>query len=114
MYRDSDGDEQRSYHEQRLTAGARVWVQLDLVHDLATMVAMLEVNVHQAKTQFSKLLERVARGEEIIIAKAGRPVARLVPLESATPRAWGQDRGRVTIHADFYDCDAEVAALFNS
>ena len=75
---------------------------------------MLEVNIHQAKTQFSKLLERVSRGEEIVIAKAGRPVARLVPLESATPRVWGQDRGRVLIHPDFNDCDPEVAALFNS
>jgi prevent-host-death family protein len=38
------------------------------------------VNVHVAKTQLSSLLERVARGEEIIIAKAGKPIARLVPL----------------------------------
>ena len=38
------------------------------------------VNVHEAKTHFSRLLERVARGEEIIIAKAGRPIARLAPL----------------------------------
>jgi prevent-host-death family protein len=38
------------------------------------------VNVHMAKTQLSSLLERVARGEEIIIAKAGKPIARLVPL----------------------------------
>ncbi len=38
------------------------------------------VNVHVAKTQLSNLLERVARGEEIIIARAGKPIARLVPL----------------------------------
>jgi prevent-host-death family protein len=40
----------------------------------------LTVNVHAAKTQLSSLLERVVRGEEVIIAKAGRPVARLVPI----------------------------------
>ncbi|MGI9147970.1 MAG: type II toxin-antitoxin system Phd/YefM family antitoxin [Chloroflexota bacterium] len=38
------------------------------------------INVHLAKTQLSSLLDRVARGEEIVIAKAGRPIARLVPL----------------------------------
>jgi prevent-host-death family protein len=74
---------------------------------------MFEVNVHDAKTNFSKLLERVARGEEIIIARAGRPVARLVPLENAAPRIWGQDRGKVRILDDFDSCDAEVAELFN-
>lgn len=75
---------------------------------------MLEVNVHEAKTQFSKLLERVARGEEIVIARAGRPIARLVPLENSSPRIWGQDRGLVKIHDDFDSCDEEVASLFNS
>jgi prevent-host-death family protein len=41
------------------------------------------VNIHQAKTHFSKLIERVRLGEEIVIAKAGRPVARLVPTPAA-------------------------------
>lgn len=43
------------------------------------------VNVHEAKTHLSRLLDQVARGEEIILAKAGKPYARLVPMESAKP-----------------------------
>ena len=53
------------------------------------------VNVHEAKTHFSKLLERAHAGEEIVLAKAGKPYARLVPLESAQPRVPGIDKGRV-------------------
>jgi prevent-host-death family protein len=58
------------------------------------------VNVHEAKTHLSRLLERVARGEEIVIARAGTPVARLVPVD-AQARQLGLDRGRVTIAEDF-------------
>ena len=72
------------------------------------------MNVHEAKTQFYKLLERVAQGEEIIIAKAGKPVARLVPLIASGPRIWGQDRGQVVIHSDFDRCDSQIADLFNT
>jgi len=62
------------------------------------------VNVHEAKTHLSKLLERVAHGEEITIAKAGRPVAKLVPIVHADgPRVPGQDAGRVRIEPDFDD-----------
>jgi prevent-host-death family protein len=43
---------------------------------------MDQVNIHQAKTQLSRLLERVAAGEEIVIAKSGKPLAKLVPLRS--------------------------------
>ncbi len=57
---------------------------------------MAAVNVHEAKTHFSALLDRVLRGEEIIIARAGRPVARLVPIEPREPRRPGLARGRVT------------------
>lgn len=46
----------------------------------------MEINVHEAKTHFSRLLQRVAAGEEITIAKAGVPVARLVPVEPAIKR----------------------------
>lgn len=50
---------------------------------------MTQVNVQEAKTQLSDLLQRSERGEEIIIARAGRPIARLVPLEQAPPRRFG-------------------------
>jgi prevent-host-death family protein len=60
------------------------------------------VNVHEAKTRFSKLLERVQLGEEIVIAKAGKPVARLVPFtEPAGVREPGSAKGLMTIRADF-------------
>ena len=63
---------------------------------------VMEINIHEAKTNFSKLLQRVAAGEEITIAKAGVPVARLVPIEPArTKRKLGIDRGKIYIADDF-------------
>ncbi len=62
----------------------------------------MKVNTHEAKTQLSKLLVRVQAGEEIIIAKAGEPVARLVPIESnASGRKPGTAQGKVVVTADF-------------
>jgi len=60
------------------------------------------VNVHAAKTHLSRLIDRAAEGEEIIIARAGKPVARLAPLEvDRKPRRPGLMRGRITIAKDF-------------
>ena len=60
------------------------------------------VTVHEAKTNLSELLRRVEAGEEIVIARAGRPVARLVPLASAArPRRPGLLKGRIRIGKDF-------------
>ena len=62
------------------------------------------VNLYEAKTRLSQLVERAAAGEEIIIAKAGRPLARLVPLaKRTTPRPFGLLAGQVRIGADFDD-----------
>ena len=62
----------------------------------------LKVNIHEAKTHFSKLLARVAKGEEIIISKAGKPVARLVPTEETlTKRIAGSAKGTVIISDNF-------------
>jgi prevent-host-death family protein len=71
-------------------------------------------NIHQAKTQLSSLLERVQKGEEIIIAKAGKPVARLVPYrESLKPRkAGGRMKGKIWMAGDFDELPAKVAAAF--
>ncbi len=55
-----------------------------------------KVNVHDAKTQFSKLLERVRAGEEIVISKAGEPCAKLVPIARSRTRKPGLMKGRVT------------------
>jgi prevent-host-death family protein len=63
---------------------------------------MKKVNVHEAKTKLSELLSRVEGGEEITIAKAGRPVARLVPVrEKAVVRVAGTAKGKVAIGRDF-------------
>ena len=60
------------------------------------------VNLYEAKTHLSRLVDQAAKGEEIVIAKAGRPRARLVPLpRSAKPRKPGAWKGRVVIAADF-------------
>jgi prevent-host-death family protein len=60
------------------------------------------VNVHQAKTHLSRLLDEVAAGAEVIIAKAGKPVARLVPLEPVVRRTkLGLLQGRISVPDDF-------------
>lgn len=60
-----------------------------------------EVNVHDAKTHLSRLLRRVAAGEEIVIARAGVPVARLVPVTGRPERRFGIDRGVFEVPEDF-------------
>lgn len=71
------------------------------------------VNVHEAKTHLSRLLERVARGEEITIGRAGRPVARLVPIVPARSRKPGRWKGRLWVSEDFdEDDDDELVELF--
>lgn len=60
------------------------------------------INIHEAKTHLSRIVEEVAAGAEVIIAKAGRPVARLVPLEPAVkPKNLGLLRGTFTVPEDF-------------
>lgn len=60
------------------------------------------VNVHEAKTHLSRLIERAVAGEEIIIGKAGRPMARLVPyVERTRPRRPGALKGRLWVADDF-------------
>ena len=73
----------------------------------------MEVNVHEAKTHLSKLLERVALGEEIIIAKAGTPVAKLVALKnSPKKRVFGCAKGDFTVPEDFNSPDPDIEDLF--
>jgi prevent-host-death family protein len=74
----------------------------------------MEVNIHEAKTHLSRLLERVAMGEEVIIAKAGTPVAKLVPLEvRPKKRSLGSAKGEFTVPEDFNDpLPKEIEDLF--
>lgn len=68
---------------------------------------MLEVNIHEAKTHLSRLLSRVAAGEEVVIARAGKPVARLVAFHKPKgKRPLGIDKGRYEVPSDF---DAPLA-----
>ncbi len=64
---------------------------------------MQTVNIHEAKTHLSRFVDQAAAGEEIVIARAGKPVARLVALASDTqkPRKLGLGKGRFTIPDDF-------------
>lgn len=74
---------------------------------------MVEVGVHEAKTHLSRLLLRVAAGEEVVIARGGRPVARLVPIVEPRQRELGRDRGLFEVPDDFdAPLPAEVLAGF--
>ncbi len=62
----------------------------------------LTVNMHEAKTQLSRLVSQVQEGEEVLIARAGKPVARLTRIEQKTePRRFGTAKGKVRIGKDF-------------
>jgi prevent-host-death family protein len=77
---------------------------------------MRQVNIHEAKTHLSRLVEEVAAGEEIVIAKAGRPMAKLVPVASELePRHLGSLRGKIWLADDFdAPLPEEVLASFQS
>jgi prevent-host-death family protein len=77
-------------------------------------VPMKMFNIHAAKTQLSRLIEQAAAGEEIVIAKAGKPVARLVPFEPRRePRKPGLMKGQIWIAEDFDDpLPEEIMAAF--
>jgi prevent-host-death family protein len=76
---------------------------------------MATFNIHEAKTHLSKLIERVAGGEDVVIAKAGKPVAKLVPfVEHKEPRKIGSLKGKIWLAPD-WDSDEtneEIARLF--
>lgn len=74
---------------------------------------MAAVNIHEAKTHLSRLVERVEAGEEIVIARAGRPVARLVPYRARTnPRTPDIWKGQIWVAPDFDAVDAEIIRDF--
>ena len=75
---------------------------------------MRTVNIHAAKTHLSRLVEDAAAGEEIIIAKSGKPVARLCPLaEPKRPRILGRLRGKIVVPDDFNTMyEEEIRQLF--
>jgi prevent-host-death family protein len=73
---------------------------------------MQRVNVHEAKTPLSRYLAQVAQGEELIIARAGQPLARLLPYERASsPRVLGLGQGKAKIPDDFDRIAADAIAV---
>jgi prevent-host-death family protein len=78
---------------------------------------MQTINIHEAKTHLSRFVDQVAAGEEIIIARAGKPVARLVPLApvATAPRTLGLGAGRFVLPAGFDDLNAaEIREMFEA
>jgi prevent-host-death family protein len=72
------------------------------------------INVYEAKTQLSRLIDRAVAGEDVVIARAGRPMVRLVPVAArVTPRRRpGSARGSIRMAADFDELPADVLAAF--
>ena len=83
-----------------------------LIPTQSRVFIVLPVSVHEAKTHLSRLLRQIAAGEEVIITRSGRPVARLVPIEDARP-VFGVDEGRFVVPDDFDDpLDEELLRAF--
>ena len=105
---------------QRLACGA---AELARLVDLVQYVGYIEgvnppqttVNVHEAKTNLSKLLARVEQGEEIVIARAGRPIATLKAVERPSRRSFiGCMKGQIWMSEDFNDPDPEMERLWGT
>ena len=77
---------------------------------------MRTVNMHEAKTHLSQLVEQAAGGEPFVIAKAGRPMVKVVPLEAAaTPRRLGFMAGQIRVPDDFHHMGKDaIRALFGA
>jgi prevent-host-death family protein len=69
------------------------------------------VNIHEAKTHLSRLLEQVAAGERVVISKAGTPVADLVPHQAATV-TFGGLKGEITYTDDAFEIDPDIQEMF--
>ena len=73
----------------------------------------MQLNIHEAKTQLSRLAERVLKGERIVIARAGKPCMDLVPHnQSSEPRKPGRYRGQIHMDSNFYEADESIRAMF--
>ena len=75
---------------------------------------MVTVNIHEAKTQLSKLVDKAAKGEPFIIARAGKPLVKVVPIEAnkKKPKRIGFLKGKIKVPDDINEGDAEIAKLF--
>lgn len=80
------------------------------------LLAMAQVGMHEAKTKLSQLVERAEAGEEVIIARNGKPVARLVPVSASSSLAAirGALRGKVHLAEDFDELPDDIAEAFGT
>jgi prevent-host-death family protein len=98
----------------RTTLGVKaVGAALDGDHKWTRVSPMKTYNIHEAKTHFSRLVDAVAAGQEVVIAKAGKPVAKLVPVSAiAGARKLGALAGKVGEAPDCWDADPTIEELF--
>jgi prevent-host-death family protein len=76
---------------------------------------MRKINIHEAKTHLSRILESVSKGESVLIAKAGKPMAVLSPYKTTGKRREpGALRGKIHLTAGFDEADELIASLFNN
>lgn len=73
---------------------------------------MHTINMHEAKTHLSALVEEALRGEEVVIARAGKPLVRLAPVTLAPKRVAGRMRGKIRLAPDFDETPQSVIDLF--
>ena len=93
----------------------RSTIVVNLVYKLSLLPMSESINIHEAKTQLSKLLSRVALGEEFTIANRGVPVAKLIPYrnpDNQEDRIPGRLAGQIQISDDFDESDKEMIDLF--
>ncbi len=75
------------------------------------------INIHNAKTNLSKLVEQVLAGQEIIISRSGKPVIKLIPYDAPDvlmPRTFGKWKGTFTLSEDCFAPDPDIETLFNN
>ncbi len=73
---------------------------------------MTKMNIHEAKTNLSKLIEKALNGEEVVITKAGKPKVQLVPIEQKEKDWFGMDEGKIWIADDFDELPEDILAAF--
>ena len=95
--------QQKKANRQKSIRQQAILSPLDLANYLCNG-QMLQVNIHEAKTQLSKLIDRACRGEEVVIAKAGKPIVRLTAVEPRElGRQFGALRGKARVDERFFE-----------
>jgi len=84
--------------------GINFSITVDMPHNLVQYVTMIRLNIHEAKTHLSRYLDRVARGETVLLCKRNVPVAEIrpLPVERTGPRPIGLAKGELVVPADFF------------